>query len=201
MRIKIDKGIVELQKKFLLPNNFFKNLLNEDDWSFIIKLHAFVEAACTSLLLFHLEEPNLKKIISRLELCNKSIGKLAFLKELELLGSEFRRCIVALSEIRNQLVHNVENCSISLNEMVTSFTSEQWKQFAIDFAPTEAILRKFTNSPFKIEDDFIKLESRIKSAKSSPKTFIWIGVYNLLIAIIDAEGYSEYIKFEKNKNK
>lgn len=112
--IHIDKGILELQEKLNLPKDFFKNLLQEDDWSFIIKLHALIEAACGSLLLYHFDEPGLKTIISRLELSNKTTGKIAFLKELELLGDNNRRFVSSLSEWRNNFVHNVQNCNSKL---------------------------------------------------------------------------------------
>ena len=116
----IDKGIVSLQEKLSLPTDFFKRLLEEDDWSFIIKLHALIEAACTDLLLHHFDEPSLKNIISRLELSDKAFGKLAFIKELELLGDTSRRYISSLSEWRNNFVHNVQNCSASLEKIVAA---------------------------------------------------------------------------------
>jgi len=33
-----------------LPDDFYNNLLKEDDWSFVIKLHSLIEASVTHLL-------------------------------------------------------------------------------------------------------------------------------------------------------
>jgi hypothetical protein len=60
----MDKGILELESKLGLDQGFFGNLQSEDDWSFVIKLHALFEAACTHLLLFHFQELELTDIFS-----------------------------------------------------------------------------------------------------------------------------------------
>ena len=35
---KVDRGIVELEAKIGVRTSFFRDLLKEDDWSFVIKL-------------------------------------------------------------------------------------------------------------------------------------------------------------------
>ena len=107
--LQIAEDVLELESKVGVKQGFFAALLDEDDWSFVIKLHALFEAACTHLLLFHFKEPDLAEVVSRLELSNKTTGKLAFLSRLELLGKEGRRLISTLSELRNNLVHDVRN--------------------------------------------------------------------------------------------
>jgi len=47
----------ELEKAVGVRAGFFYRLLEEDDWSFVIKLHALFEAVCSHLLLFHFREP------------------------------------------------------------------------------------------------------------------------------------------------
>ncbi|HSG21963.1 MAG TPA: hypothetical protein VLA64_03300, partial [Azonexus sp.] len=115
----IDKGIIELEAKIGVRPGFFAALREEDDWSFVIKLHALFEAACTHLLLFHFKEPELSEVFSRLELSNKTTGKIAFLSKLGLIGKENRRLLSTLSELRNSLVHDVRNAEFSLIDMVT----------------------------------------------------------------------------------
>lgn len=61
----------ELESRVGVSPGFFRCLLDEDDWSFVIKLHALFEAACTHLLLYHFKEPNLARVFSRLELSGK----------------------------------------------------------------------------------------------------------------------------------
>ena len=41
----------EIEKSLGLPKNFIRELLNEDDWSFIIKIHVLLEASISFLLL------------------------------------------------------------------------------------------------------------------------------------------------------
>ena len=95
----MDDAILKFEKKIGVQAGFFEKLKDEDDWSFIIKLHALFETACTHLLIFHFNEPNLVNILSRLEISNKTTGKLALLKELGLLGKNYRVFIYSLSEL------------------------------------------------------------------------------------------------------
>lgn len=44
------EAVEELVKELGLPEGFYAELLGEDDWSFIIKLHALMEAAVTGLI-------------------------------------------------------------------------------------------------------------------------------------------------------
>ena len=63
----------QFEKELNLPNGFFLNLLiKEDDWSFIIKLHALVEAA-VSHLLASICGDRLLDIFTRLELSSDTI--------------------------------------------------------------------------------------------------------------------------------
>lgn len=68
-----------------------EKLLDEDDWSFIIKLHALMEAAIAYLLTQHFDDDRLSGVFEYLELSDAGKGKIAFVKELELLPSECRR--------------------------------------------------------------------------------------------------------------
>jgi len=182
-KIPIDKGILELQRQIGLGEAFFAHLLDEDDWSFIIKLHALIEAACTHLLNFHFKEPGLRTLLSRLELSNTTSGKIAFLKAVGLLGKEERRYIRALSELRNNLVHDVRNQKFDLNDTVDNFDQKALRNFAISFSPFESRIR-FINSKAKKDNllakeltDQAELSNVIARAKEQPKFHIWEGAY------------------------
>jgi hypothetical protein len=71
------KSILDLETRLGLNEGFFDGLKSEDDWSFVIKLRALFEAACTHLLLFHFQEPELADFFSRIDVSAKPIGKLA----------------------------------------------------------------------------------------------------------------------------
>lgn len=204
--IKIDKGIISLQSKLGLPANFFKDLLDENDWSFIIKLHALLEGACSQLLVFHFNEPKLDKIFSRLELSDAATGKLAFLRELGLIGSDRHKYIVSLSQFRNKLVHNVQYYNADLKKMVSDFDKNQKKSFALAFSPFESTIRRLDKIDLpklpkrprnKDLESQIEVGNVIKRFEENPKVHIWSGAYDVLISIVDMHGYSDFVQCQK----
>jgi len=206
---ELDKGVIELQHRIGIKEDYFLKLLDEDDWSFIIKLHSLFEAACNHLLLYHLKEPRLADLICRIDLSSKPIGKLVFLERLELLSKENRKLISKLSEIRNTLVHDIRNCEFELKKMIEELEPQQLKQFAIDFSPFESIVRKYEfikgTKPFisTETDDILKkqieVDNLMKRAIDDPKFHIWFGSHSALISIVDSFSYSSYQNWMKAK--
>lgn len=203
---EIDKGILELESKVGLKQGFFAGLVKEDDWSFLIKLHALFEAACTHLLLFHFKEPGLDEVLSRLELSDKTRGKIAFLSKMELISKENRRFIASLSELRNSLVHDVRNSEFDLRALVQGFAGKQLEQFATAFSPYESLWRRLDDKSGllrKTIDERIveqsKIENVVTRAKADPKVHIWLGAYNVLVSIVEMYGYSDYKQWLKAK--
>ena len=107
--------------------------MEENDWSFIIKLHSLIEAAATQLLVVTLGKPELEDIISLLELSGQRTGKLAFFKSMNTLDSSSRRFIQSLSEIRNSFVHDVSNVDVTLEEYFFNLVEEKQKGFNTAF--------------------------------------------------------------------
>src|SRR5882724_10809892 len=89
-----------------VATDFFAALEKNDDWTFVIKLHALVEAALNHLIIARIGEPSLQKFVSRLETSNDYAGKLAVIRALELLPEKQRKFIKELSTIRNAFVHD-----------------------------------------------------------------------------------------------
>ncbi len=176
---------------------FFEELAKEDDWSFVIKLHAFIESVATHMIVHHFDEPEVRAFFARLEISNPQTGKMALLKSLGLIGKEGRQYIRALSELRNSLVHEVQNCEYSLTSMVNSLSSKELKQFSVKFAPHEAKeIDPDKGIGFRqIQGD--KLASFIARAKDNPKLHIWAGALNVLIILFDMKGFSKYRQYEK----
>ena len=127
----------ELESIIGVEQGFFDRLLHEDDWSFVIKLHAVFEAVVTHLLTYHFQEESLADLFARLELSNKTTGKIAFMKAIGWMGKDNRRYISSLSEPRNALVHDVRNCSFDLKEMVSNYSEKELKVFTVTFSPFE----------------------------------------------------------------
>lgn len=192
----------DLESRIGVSPGFFRRLLDEDDWSFVIKLHALFEAACTHLLLYHFREPNLAHIFSRLELSGKTSGKLEFLGQLELLGKERRRFIASLSELRNSLVHDVRNCEFELKDFVSKLSSDALRSFAVSFSPFESSIRKIS-STLPITDKGLLEQSQVGSVREraleNPKLHIWLGACDVLVSILDMYSYSDYKQWAKAK--
>ena len=58
-------GVRQLEENLQLPVGFFESLVQEDDWCFITKLHALIEAAVTHLLVETVDRPSLQDVFSR----------------------------------------------------------------------------------------------------------------------------------------
>jgi len=126
----LSSSLEEFEKQLGLPSDFFHALLDEGDWSFVIKLHAVIEAATSHLLAATLGRDDLLGIFSYLALGDQKTGKIAFGRALNVLSTSDRRFITSLSKIRNELVHDIRNASFSLKEYVAGMDSNQLRQMA-----------------------------------------------------------------------
>jgi hypothetical protein len=135
-----ERPILDIETQLGLPPGFLLHLYqNEDDWSFVIKIHAFLEAVLTHLLAEHLGQPDLLPVFAYLETSNVRTGKLAFVRAFDLLDKGARRFIHTLSELRNNLVHDVSNVNFRFPDYVSQLTEKERKDFvgAFDYAFAE----------------------------------------------------------------
>jgi len=185
-----EKAIQKLERKIGISENFFTTIfLSENDWSFIVKLHSFLEAACTELITSALGKSEIGDIISRLEMSNKSQGKIAFIKNLSLLESGARGYLRKLSEIRNFYVHNIKNISLSLEQYVKSLNAQQIKNFInrIGYDMKEKLELK--NGKIIEKNDFIKY---------NPRLTIFLNAHSVLLEI-SAQIKLEEFEIEKKE--
>lgn len=137
-----ERPIADIENQLGLPVGFLRGLYDhEDDWSFVIKAHAFLEAALTHLLADHLGREDLLPVFAYLETSNVRTGKLAFVKAFDLLDKGARRFIHTLSELRNDLVHEVSNVGFNFAAYVSSLSDKERKEFvgAFDYAFVEVV--------------------------------------------------------------
>jgi len=126
-------SVAALEAELSLPKGFLYSLKNENDWSFIIKIHALIEAAVSYLLTQKLGHDKLLPIFSRMELSNKTTGKTAFISTLKLLNKDERRFVSSLSELRNILIHNVKNVSVDLKGYALTLKQDKKRNFVLSF--------------------------------------------------------------------
>jgi DNA-binding MltR family transcriptional regulator len=111
-----------------LPSKFLDRLATEDDWSFVIKAHALIEATVTHMLTEGVDE-RLRKVFERLELSGAENGKLVFAEALGLIDTKDRRFIRLFSELRNKLVHDIRRVTFTFDAHLKSLDDNQQKAF------------------------------------------------------------------------
>ena len=139
---EMKQAIEDLESTLRIRRGFMDSLVKESDWAFVIQLHALVESAMNFLLGQAIGKPELDDVISHLELSGSRCGKVKFLEKLDLLDSNERRFIRFLSELRNDLVHNISNVEFSFESHIASMDRNKKEAFvnAVRFACAEKIL-------------------------------------------------------------
>lgn len=122
-----------LEEELTLPQGFIAALYQEDDWSFVIKSHALVEALLTYLLAAHLSNPDVGSIFAFLDTSNPRTGKLAFAKAFGVLNEDARRFVRGLSELRNRLVHNVANVRFTFAAHTAELNKQARREWVNEF--------------------------------------------------------------------
>jgi desulfoferrodoxin (superoxide reductase-like protein) len=118
-----------LEKELGLPNGFLQELRDSDDWSFVIKVHALMEASVSYLLRHHFGDERLANVFDFMELSDKRRGKIAIVSALDLLPKFNRRFLAKLSELRNSVVHNINQVDFKLPEHVKSLEKQKFDEF------------------------------------------------------------------------
>lgn len=170
----VEDAVRLLEDELSIKRGFLEALFQEDDWSFIIKSHAFLEAAMSHALVVATNAPELQSIYSRLEFSNGRTGKVAFGKALGLIESDENRLLRQFSELRNRLVHDVTNVQFDLDEHVRSLDGNQLEQFARAYGYFE------THNEFEYQGSRIDVK---EFARLNPKRAIWFSVMNFAAII------------------
>ena len=112
-------------------SEYLSRLHDDDDWSFVIKAQALVEAALTDAILAKIDQAAMKTVVERLPLADEQIGKLAIAKELGIMPVEQRRFVRRLAELRNRLAHRTEYIDFKLSEYVSGLAAPQLKEWQL----------------------------------------------------------------------
>jgi hypothetical protein len=150
-----------------LREGFFVDLQAEDDWSFIVQGHAFLEAVFSHVLARALEKEELKPVLANLELGDRRSGKIAFADALGLLSSQERRFVRWFSQLRNRVVHDVTQTRFDIGSYISSLDQNQRRSFveavSLSSEPPEP-----TRGPGQVDPS--------KFALQSPKEAIWVAI-------------------------
>lgn len=168
-----EADVSALERDLGIREGFFRDLLDtEDDWSFVIKAHALIEAAVAHLLVEVSGRPEFLKLFSQLPLSDARVGGVAFAKALGCLKSSEQNTIRKLSELRNRLVHDVSNVGFDLADWAESLDSNQLRKWGSAFGPG---------------GDEVTVQGRTVSSlqffRENPRLCLWIACWYLLSLI------------------
>lgn len=115
---------------------FLKRLDKDDDWSFVIKGQALVEAAVTQAIVAHVGSPELQRIVERLPLADDETGKLKMAKDMNLFSKSQRRFVRKMATLRNHLAHRVDYIDFSFEPYLSSLNApelQDWRDSIVWF--------------------------------------------------------------------
>lgn len=104
-----------------LPDNFLSSLLDEDDWSFIIKAVAFVEAILSNAITASVNDVRIADAVSRLFLRDK----LRFAKSLGLIHKDGAKFIDKLADMRNAAAHDIHAINFRISEFLNGMQNAE----------------------------------------------------------------------------
>jgi hypothetical protein len=104
---------------------FVAALEQDDDWTFVVKMHGVLEAALNHLLLCEMHNPDFEKVIVRLDAGNDEQGKLAFIKAGKLLSADSCLFVKMFGKLRNAAVHNFRNFDLNLRKHLDACDTNQ----------------------------------------------------------------------------
>lgn len=183
----ISVSINKFEDELNLPKGYFNNLLAEDDWSFIIKLSALLEAVTTNILIDKIDK-KLENSISYMDYANPKNGRIKFLKDFGVLELEQYKILFDFASLRNQIVHKIENVTFSFDNYILSFDQNQKKKFV-------ELYGHGVKDPIVIKDTTI---SRNDFVLENAKMAIWITIGEIIACIYldkELEQYKKQLTF------
>ncbi len=107
---------------------------SDDDWTFIIKIHAMIEVALNHMLIGKLNRPELNEIISGLNIPGKA-GKVTMALALGLLTQHQANFISRMSFLRKRMVHDIQHFDFDLKLFLFGLKPDQLENWKNDLAP------------------------------------------------------------------
>jgi hypothetical protein len=146
-----------------IPPGFLESLLTTgDDWTFIIKVHALLQAALTHLLVATVGDNALQ---DRSESLPMTRG-LALAVEHRVLDPGRAAFLRALGRLRNAFVHDIRSVSLRIEDFVRTLDPDEQQPFWRD------LIRGYTLEPSI--DDSGRLIPTEEFVESRPRFAIWI---------------------------
>ena len=165
-----------------LPETLMRDLLKEDDWSFVIKTHALLEAAVT-FSLTSLTDQKLASNFERLPFNEQAFGKVSFLASLAEIDKETITFLRYFSELRNKLAHNIRYANFTFAAHAKTLDKHQRANYQTFCA--------FYSRQYPGESRTDALAKAIDSAKVD----IYFGALQVLLSLV-----SQYLRSEDSRS-
>ena len=183
----IFSDVSDFESRLNLPKDFYRNLLKEDDWSFIIKVSALFEAATTHLLAVRFRAPEIETELAFLEQANPRNGKIVLLEKMEAIYKEQASFLAKLANLRNQLAHKIENVNFNFDDYISNMDKNKTGAF-VKWAGHGVVETANYKSVHITRHDFVT---------SNPKYSIWLTAAEVLACMnLDIKGIEARIKIE-----
>jgi hypothetical protein len=170
----LQSAVTQIEQEIGLEQGFLNSIYGgEDDWSFILKLHALLDSALTLSIGKAIGHRRLDPVIARLPLSGKA-GKRAFALALHALSRQEDGLLDAIGRVRNRLAHDPTHAKFTLRTYLDGLSLEQRRQFSIEIAGT---LMEGDKAP----DALQRLEEVAKTVVlQQPRFSIWIASMYLI---------------------
>jgi hypothetical protein len=183
----IFNDVADFESRLNLPKDFYRNLLKEDDWSFIIKVSALFEAATTHLLAVRFRAPEIETELAFLEQANPRNGKIVLLEKMEALYKEQANFLTKLANLRNQLAHKIENVNFNFDNYISDMDKNQISAF-VKWAGHGVVETSNYKGARITRYDFVT---------GNPKVSIWLTAAEVLACMnLDIQGVETRIQKE-----
>jgi hypothetical protein len=145
--------------------SFLEKLDQDNDWAYLIKVQALIEASITEAIIARLGDERIRRLVERLPLADTEIGKIALAKDLDLLDSSQRKFVRRLASLRNNLAHRVDHVDFTFATYLSGLNAPQVDEWR----------RTIPWFPAKPEDS----RSWGEYAFKHPRSAIWMSTYIL----------------------
>jgi hypothetical protein len=150
----LNPNVEKLEETLGIPQGFLNRLVEEDDWSFVVKSHALIESALSYLLRSRTDQRAVD-IYDSLPLHGAKASKIEFIKRLCPLHDTFYQFIREYSALRNTLLHDVRNVTFTFSKYFASLAPDKRRQVVCSFTDLLQIPRD-RMSPLEREQIFLE---------------------------------------------
>jgi hypothetical protein len=165
----LNPDVGKLEQALQMPTGFLGRLVEEDDWSFVVKSHALMESALSYLLRNNADQ-RAAAIFDTLPLRGRA-SKLAFIKRLCPLDEAVVQFINSYSDLRNTLLHDVKNVGFSFTLHFKNIPARELRK----------VLASYTDL-LRVPEDVIARPQRERILEDNPREILLLSVMTVVSA-------------------